>query len=152
MADYYHTIFLMKVFITGGAGFIGTTLARRLVDNNELVLYDNFHRNSLKNSDLEHHPNIKLTKGDVLDISEEEMDIIEKKDMFVFPLSVIKSEVNLLHYPYFILGRKGLKKKPRIEYTDVIEKDDKRLEISWKVLARSSINFCLSMVSSLSST
>lgn len=57
-----------RVFITGGAGFIGTTLARRLVDNNELVLYDNFHRNSLKNSDLETHPNIKLIKGDVLDL------------------------------------------------------------------------------------
>ena len=36
-----------RIFITGGAGFIGTTLARRLVADNEIVVYDNLHRLSL---------------------------------------------------------------------------------------------------------
>ncbi|MFQ6083136.1 MAG: NAD-dependent epimerase/dehydratase family protein [Methanosarcinales archaeon] len=56
------------IFITGGAGFIGTALAARLKDNNKIIIYDNFHRNALKNSDLETHPNIKVIKGNVLDI------------------------------------------------------------------------------------
>lgn len=56
-----------KIFVTGGAGFIGTSLIRRLINNNEIVIYDNFHRNSLKNTNLEKHPHIKTIKGDVLD-------------------------------------------------------------------------------------
>jgi UDP-glucose 4-epimerase len=36
-----------RIFITGGAGFIGTTLARRLVDENEVVALDNLHRDAL---------------------------------------------------------------------------------------------------------
>lgn len=55
-----------KIFITGGAGFIGTTLAKRLVANNKIVIYDNFHRNALKNTDLKSHQNIDIIEGDVL--------------------------------------------------------------------------------------
>lgn len=56
-----------KVLITGGAGFIGTALARRLVEHNQVVIFDNFHRNSLKDSELLDHPNLKVIKGDVTD-------------------------------------------------------------------------------------
>ena len=35
------------VFITGGAGFIGTTLARELVERNTVVAFDNLHRDAL---------------------------------------------------------------------------------------------------------
>ena len=37
-----------RILLTGGAGFIGTALARRLLDNNQVVIYDNGHRNSLR--------------------------------------------------------------------------------------------------------
>jgi MFS family permease len=37
-----------RIFITGGAGFIGTTLARELVDANEVVAFDNLHRDALR--------------------------------------------------------------------------------------------------------
>jgi UDP-glucose 4-epimerase len=56
-----------RILITGGAGFIGTTLARRLVDANEVIAYDNLHRNSLDGSDLAGHPSFSLVQGDVLD-------------------------------------------------------------------------------------
>ena len=46
----------MKVLITGGAGFIGTTLARRLVDENQIVAFDNLHRDALGGTDLGDHP------------------------------------------------------------------------------------------------
>lgn len=55
------------IFITGGAGFIGSTLAERLMDGNRIVLYDNLVRNSLKDKGIADHPNITLIQGDVLD-------------------------------------------------------------------------------------
>lgn len=54
-----------RILITGGAGFIGTTLARLLIEDNEVVLYDNLHRDALSGTDLE--GNVELIKGDVLD-------------------------------------------------------------------------------------
>jgi UDP-glucose 4-epimerase len=56
-----------RIFITGGAGFIGSTLAGRLADENQVVLYDNLARNSLKDRLFRDHPNIHLVEGDVLD-------------------------------------------------------------------------------------
>jgi UDP-glucose 4-epimerase len=56
-----------KLFLTGGAGFIGTKLTARLVDNNKIVIYDNFARDSLRTSGLAVHPNLRVMEGDVLD-------------------------------------------------------------------------------------
>jgi len=55
-----------RILITGGAGFIGTTLARQLVDRNEIVALDNLHRDALSQSDLLEHPNLSFHQGDVL--------------------------------------------------------------------------------------
>jgi UDP-glucose 4-epimerase len=57
-----------RIVITGGAGFIGTTLARRLVDANEIVALDNLHRDALSGTDLAEHPNFSLVQADVLDL------------------------------------------------------------------------------------
>jgi nucleoside-diphosphate-sugar epimerase len=57
-----------KILLTGGAGFIGTSLARRLVNDNELVVLDNLHRDSLTGTDLAEHPNLNFVQGDVLDL------------------------------------------------------------------------------------
>lgn len=56
-----------KIFITGGAGFIGSTLASKLCGTNEVLLFDNLARNTIKYTDLLNHENISLVKGDVLD-------------------------------------------------------------------------------------
>ena len=56
-----------QIFITGGAGFIANTLIRRLVDNNKIVIFDNFHRDTFSGSDLKDNKNISVIKGDVLD-------------------------------------------------------------------------------------
>ena len=53
--------------MTGGAGFIATTLARRLVDDNEIVAVDNLHRDALSGTDIAEHPNLTFHQGDVLD-------------------------------------------------------------------------------------
>jgi nucleoside-diphosphate-sugar epimerase len=56
-----------RIFITGGAGFIATTLAARLVDRNEVVAVDNLHRDALTGTPLAEHPNFTLHRADVLD-------------------------------------------------------------------------------------
>lgn len=56
-----------RIFITGGAGFIANTLIRHYIDSNKIVVYDNFHRDTLSTSDVAKHPNITVVKGDVLD-------------------------------------------------------------------------------------
>ena len=56
-----------RIFITGGAGFIATTLGCQLVDGNEVIAYDNLHRDALSATDLADHPNFTFVHGDVLD-------------------------------------------------------------------------------------
>jgi UDP-glucose 4-epimerase len=56
-----------RILLTGGAGFIGTTLSRRLIDDNEIVVYDNLHRDTLGGTELAGHPNLTFVQGDVLD-------------------------------------------------------------------------------------
>jgi UDP-glucose 4-epimerase len=56
-----------KIFITGGAGFIGSTLIGRLVEDNTITAYDNLSRNALQKQTYRDHPNLKLVVGDILD-------------------------------------------------------------------------------------
>ncbi len=55
------------IFISGGAGFIGSTLIGRLIDKNRVVAYDNLSRNSLQDKAFRDHPNLKVVQGDILD-------------------------------------------------------------------------------------
>jgi UDP-glucose 4-epimerase len=56
-----------NIFITGGAGFIGSTLIGRLIDNNRITVYDNFRRNALKSKSYFNHQNLTIISGDILD-------------------------------------------------------------------------------------
>ena len=56
-----------KIFITGGAGFIGSSLASRLCENNEVILFDTLTRNTIQHTGLASHKNIRLVKGNVMD-------------------------------------------------------------------------------------
>jgi UDP-glucose 4-epimerase len=56
-----------KIFITGGAGFIANRLIDKLIKNNRIIAFDNFHRDTLTNSASAEHPNLKIIRGDVLD-------------------------------------------------------------------------------------
>jgi nucleoside-diphosphate-sugar epimerase len=57
-----------KVLLTGGAGFIGSKLAERLVDANHVVVLDNGHRDSLGGTRTASHPNLHVIRGDVRDL------------------------------------------------------------------------------------
>jgi len=57
-----------RLFITGGAGFIGTRLCGRLIEDNEIVIFDNGRRDALRHTQLAQHKNVTFVKGDVLDL------------------------------------------------------------------------------------
>ena len=95
-----------KILITGGAGFIGTHLAQRLVDDNELVLFDNYRRDSLTGLPLADRDNVQVLKGDVMNPADLEkavdgVDIVLHlaaiagvSSYYKIPLTVLK--VNIL--------------------------------------------------------
>ena len=56
-----------RIFITGGAGFIGSTLIGRLIDHNQITVYDDFRRDSLTSRSYHDHSNLSIIKGNVLD-------------------------------------------------------------------------------------
>ena len=56
-----------RVLITGGAGFIGSHLAERLVRGNQVVIFDSFRRDALSSTRLASHPSVTVVRGDVLD-------------------------------------------------------------------------------------
>jgi len=61
------TISGKSIFITGGAGFIGSTLASILCESNRVVLFDNLHRNTVRHTGLLDHRNVTLVRGDILE-------------------------------------------------------------------------------------
>lgn len=56
-----------NVLITGGAGFIGSYLAERLLPSNTVTVFDNFSRDALTGSGLKGHPGLRVIEGDILD-------------------------------------------------------------------------------------
>ncbi|GFO95942.1 nucleoside-diphosphate-sugar epimerase [groundwater metagenome] len=54
----------LKILVTGGMGQVGSYLAERLSENNEITILDNF-SNSLNN--IKFPSNIKIIKGDIRD-------------------------------------------------------------------------------------
>ena len=57
-----------RVLITGGAGFIGSALAEKLVARNQVVLFDRtFEAQSAPLSSAWGHANLEMITGDILD-------------------------------------------------------------------------------------
>lgn len=57
-----------SILITGGAGFIGSSLAEKLVAHNRVILFDqSFAHGPIQYTPLAHHPNVTRIEGDILD-------------------------------------------------------------------------------------
>ena len=56
-----------RIVVTGGAGFIASHIIDRLVEANQIVVYDNMKRNALRFTAFKDHKNLKVVEGDVLD-------------------------------------------------------------------------------------
>ena len=57
-----------RILVTGGAGFIGSTLIRRIAEDNQVVILDTFGRDALQyHPGLADHPQLTVLRGSVLD-------------------------------------------------------------------------------------
>jgi UDP-glucose 4-epimerase len=95
----------LKTLITGGAGFIGGHLAKRLVAaGHTLHLVDNFAR-GVADAELEalqKQPNVRFFKKDVLEPAA--LDAFDNDYDYVFHLAAIIGVSNVLKRPYAVLG------------------------------------------------
>lgn len=58
---------MRTVFVTGGAGFIGSHLVKRLATDNKVIVYDNYEKDSLSLLGYDKLENVTVIRGDVLD-------------------------------------------------------------------------------------
>ena len=77
------------IFITGGAGFIGSTLAAKLVEKNKVIIYDNLDRNAIQYSDLLSQENINFIQGDILNLDKIENIFKEYQPNYVVHCAAI---------------------------------------------------------------
>ncbi len=54
-----------RIFVTGGAGFIGSSIVGALVEDNEIIVYDTMDRNSLSNKTFVNSKNLSIVEGDI---------------------------------------------------------------------------------------
>ncbi|MBI2252730.1 MAG: GDP-mannose 4,6-dehydratase [Armatimonadetes bacterium] len=86
-----------KIFITGGAGFIGTSLIEKLVKDNEIIIYDNLHRDAFSKTNLANFKNIKFMKGDILDFENIKKNI--KSSNIIIHLAAIAGVDTVIENP-----------------------------------------------------
>ena len=77
-----------KILLTGGAGFIGSTVTQKLYKDNEILIYDNFSRDSLKYKNIK-SPNLTIVDGDVLEFEKLKKTCEDFKPQIVIHLAAI---------------------------------------------------------------
>ena len=85
----------MKIFVTGGAGFIGTHLCKKLTSLHKVTVYDDF-----SNSNKENFPameNVTLIVGDILD-NPKLLNSMKNHDI-VIHLAAKTSVIDSIHNP-----------------------------------------------------
>jgi len=93
-----------KVLVTGGAGFIGTHLARGLLNRGYFVeLLDNFSRGVLDQElkSLSENENVKINDGDLL--KAETFAALSSDYSYIFHLAAIIGVAHVLNRPYAVL-------------------------------------------------
>jgi UDP-glucuronate decarboxylase len=89
------------VFITGGAGFIGSHLAENLAAHNKVILYDNFHRNAIQF--VEKNPNITIITGDILDVASVRKALETHKPNIIVHMAAIAGVQTVVSQPAKVL-------------------------------------------------
>jgi UDP-glucose 4-epimerase len=90
-----------RILITGGAGFIGSSLTEKYIDDNQVVIFDNFNRDTLSSTSFADHPNLSVVKSNVLD-ERSLIDAAEGANIIVHAAAIagidntVKSPVNTM--------------------------------------------------------
>ena len=93
-----------NILITGGLGFIGSHIANKLLENNEVVILDNLSTGNINNLDNPNHENLKIIKQDIRNTNLDELTsdidyIFHLAAMASVPLSIDKpvecNDINL---------------------------------------------------------
>lgn len=89
----------MKIAITGGAGFIGSHLSERLInEGHDIFVIDNFSTGNLENlSAISSSPNLRIINGSVLDI--DLCNSIVKQSDYVFHLAAAVGVFKIVNNP-----------------------------------------------------
>ena len=117
-----------NIFITGGAGFISSNLIGSLVENNKIVVYDNFSRDALKFTKFIEHHNLKIIKGDILD--EEKLDESSKNANIIIHAAAIAGIDNTVRDPVNTLRVNMLGTANILEVAKKSNKLDRFIEFS----------------------
>ncbi|TLS50851.1 NAD-dependent epimerase/dehydratase family protein [Paenibacillus antri] len=88
-----------RVFITGGAGFIGSTLIGRLIERNKVVVYDNFSRDAIRGKPYANHPNLTVVQGDILNAELLARSMREQDSTYVIHAAAIAGIASVLKSP-----------------------------------------------------
>lgn len=86
----------MKILLTGGAGFIGSSLVKELSKNHIVKVFDNLERNALKDLKLQYNP---VIVGDVTDFNSVDSTIKKMKPDIIIHLAAIAGVDNVLKRP-----------------------------------------------------
>jgi len=87
-----------RIFLTGGGGFIGSKLTELLSSDNELMIYDNFSRDSLKYKSFS-KKNVKIVQGDVLNFEHLKNSIEDFRPQIAMHLAAIAGVDTVINNP-----------------------------------------------------
>jgi dTDP-L-rhamnose 4-epimerase len=73
----------MKILISGGAGFIGRKLCKKLNESHDIIVLDNFLEQIHGSDSYDEIPNVKYIKGDVSNYSDWELALNERPDCII---------------------------------------------------------------------
>ena len=79
----------MKIFVTGGSGFIGKHLIEKLQNEHELIIYENFSNSSEKDFSNLFKNNVSLIKGDMTNFESVNHFMNQEFDVILHLASVI---------------------------------------------------------------
>ena len=83
---------MMRIFITGGAGFIGIHLCKKLLElNHDITVYDNFSNSLQENFTSIIKQKVTLISGDILDNSKL-VTSMKNHDIVIHLAAQIRSE------------------------------------------------------------
>ena len=85
----------MKIFVTGGAGFIGSALVKSLLEqNHEVIIFDNFSNNHEENISSLKNKGASIIRGDVTNY-EDIVIALDNSDLVVHLAAQISVEESI---------------------------------------------------------